>query len=320
MLDKALLFVQGATGGALGLRAASTLRPVLRPLIARVGLPAAQRIALALAQKMFPLSFPGGAFMGGSSLGARAAGLMVNPYVGATAAGVAVGAAAGYGLYRAGQAVGLIDREQGFGDRLATGFGRFRDLVTSNPGHYDRMYGGDPSLSSAAGVPSGVLSALRPGGATPGTATGGDPAMPGARGAAPTYTPYVPGRSMGAAGASALSVFDDKFASPLTLGDRYDDKGRLSKAIADAGKGLINTGKWFQERGAEGDDAAKNFREMIRSLQNNENYGRQIAENTREAANASRQFVEAQGRAFKGLASEVLATTAREAAMGVVGV
>jgi hypothetical protein len=54
------------------------------------------------------------------------------------AAGAALGTAAGYGLYRAGQSVGVFDRTQSFGDRMATGWGRARDLLTLNPGHYER--------------------------------------------------------------------------------------------------------------------------------------------------------------------------------------
>jgi hypothetical protein len=55
-----------------------------------------------------------------------------------TLAGAAVGTAAGYGLYRAGQAAGVFDRTQSFSDRMATGWGRARDLLTINPGHYER--------------------------------------------------------------------------------------------------------------------------------------------------------------------------------------
>jgi hypothetical protein len=71
---------------------------------------------------------------GAAAVGGGGVGSLLAP----TAIGVAGGTAVGYGLYRVGQGVGLIDREQGFGDRMSTGWGRLRDAVTFNSGHYDR--------------------------------------------------------------------------------------------------------------------------------------------------------------------------------------
>jgi hypothetical protein len=72
--------------------------------------------------------------------------------------GLALGTGLGYAGYRAGQGVGLIDRNQSFTDRMATGWGRLRDVATGNSGHYDRavqsQWAADratPTLSQRAG-------------------------------------------------------------------------------------------------------------------------------------------------------------------------
>lgn len=70
--------------------------------------------------------------------GATLAGAGASAVVGTTILGAAAGTAAGYGLYRAGQGLGLIDPTQGFGDRMANGWGRTRDIFTLNWGHYDQ--------------------------------------------------------------------------------------------------------------------------------------------------------------------------------------
>jgi hypothetical protein len=91
-----------------------------------------------LLPRLMPGAFPGGGLAPGAAAAAR---VLSTPGIGwATAAGVAGGVGVGYGLYRGGQALGLIDREQSFLDRMETGWGRFRDLVTLNPGHYDRYW------------------------------------------------------------------------------------------------------------------------------------------------------------------------------------
>lgn len=96
-----------------------------------------------------------GAGAGAAGAGALGAGL---GGFGAVGGGLALGGLVGAGAYGQWQRFGLVDREQSFGDRMATGWGRVRDLVTFNPGNYDRSVQAQwaaqrnaPKLTDAAG-------------------------------------------------------------------------------------------------------------------------------------------------------------------------
>ena len=121
----------GRVGGGLG-RGLGRIGSGLRSGLSRIGSGVATRL----------ISGAGylGSLWGYASGGGLLAGASGGMIAGATAVGAAAGTAVGYGLYRAGQGVGLLDRELSFKERMENGWGRFRDLVTLNNGNYDRVW------------------------------------------------------------------------------------------------------------------------------------------------------------------------------------
>lgn len=187
------------------------------------------------------------------SFAAAGTGATIGATIGATAPGVAGGALAGYGLYRAGQAVGLIDRTQGFGDRLATGWGRARDLFTLNPGQYDRSVQ-DAAYASAV---HDKIEKSRMARITGDRAHG------------------VPGDAWGAFaardGRGALDAFRDGRAAFSTIIPQSDLAGKygadLSDLLAKGGTKATDASKTLDGLSADVDDKAKAWRtEMLKVL------------------------------------------------------
>jgi hypothetical protein len=81
-------------------------------------------------------------------LGGELAGASTAALAGTTAAGLLVGGGAGYGLYKSGQHFGLIDKEQSFSNRMATGAGRIMGWMG--------QIGGDDSSDYDKNAQSGI--------------------------------------------------------------------------------------------------------------------------------------------------------------------
>ena len=115
-----------------------------------------------------------GALLGGTYGYATGGGLLAGATAGMIGVMTAVGAAAGTGIgymgYKGAQAVGLVDKNQGFGDRMKVGWGHLRDLVTRNPGNFERL-----EAAAATGNPqaAAALRQLQTEGVTKSSLTGG---------------------------------------------------------------------------------------------------------------------------------------------------